>query len=90
LAHPAAALVVYIYGMALNNSCFYDVFRSEAPPFFTLFDSARHQKFQLIPTDLVGVVPILWAIRFTFDWARRQKGIKMEDRRHVELKEGRG
>ncbi len=71
LADLAATLVVFLFSLAYNNSSIYDPYWSLIPPFLALF--------WLLASGLL----LAWAVRLTFNWLRRWRGLSHEDWRYA-------
>lgn len=84
LADLAATLVVFAFSLANNNSSFYDPYWSLIPPFLALFwllgSGARGLPARQL---LAGGLLLAWAVRLTFNWVRRWRGLSHEDWRYA-------
>lgn len=92
IADLTATVTVFIFSAVFDNSSIYDPYWSVIPVFIVLF-------WTLHP-DVVGantvrqiVVMILlcsWAVRLTFNWVRRWRGLGHEDWRYMDFRKQSG
>jgi len=84
LADLAATVVVFAFSLAYNNSSFYDPYWSLIPPFLALYwllgAGARGLPAR---QALAGGLLLAWAVRLTFNWVRRWRGLSHEDWRYA-------
>lgn len=87
LADIAATLVVWIFGIILDNSSVYDPYWSVAPIFIIVFWLfSLEANFTTVVILLLAAI-FIWGIRLTLNWAMRWKGLKSQDWRYTMLKE---
>lgn len=87
VADLAATLVVFGFSRALDNSSLYDPYWSVVPPIiggYLLWD-AGEGGLAMRQTAVMLVVGI-WAVRLTYNWWRRWRGLKDEDWRYVDYR----
>jgi len=84
LADLAATVVVFLFSLAFDNSSLYDPYWSVLPPFLALYWLLRAGA-RGVPTRqaLAGALLAAWAVRLTFNWVRRWKGLRHEDWRYA-------
>jgi steroid 5-alpha reductase family enzyme len=88
LADVAATVVVFLFSYLLGNSSVYDPYWSVAPILIALYwallgrVTGANLARQAIALALVGI----WALRLTWNWARRWGGVGHEDWRYVDLR----
>ena len=88
-ADLVATVVVFAFSMVFDNSSIYDPYWSVAPPLIALYWLAagglpeRLQARSLLALTLV----LFWAVRLTYNWARRWQGIRHEDWRYRKFRE---
>jgi steroid 5-alpha reductase family enzyme len=87
LADLAATLVVFAFSLGYNNSSFYDPYWSLSPPFLALYwllvAGARGLPAR---QALAGGLLLAWAVRLTFNWVRRWRGLSHEDWRYADYR----
>jgi len=82
----AATFLIFLFSVAFDNSSFYDPYWNLAP-FPILLVWYNHTGIHEGNPDrqwLIIALVLLWALRLTFNWARRWKGLGDEDRRYAE------
>jgi len=85
VADLAATLAVFIFSVALDNSSMYDPYWSVAPvPIlaFWMAESGVLTARQIVVLALV----LAWAVRLTYNWLRRWKGLADEDWRYADYR----
>jgi len=85
LADLAATLVVFAFGVALDNSSVYDPYWSVAPLPIAIYWSAAAGTFGLRQILILALLT-LWGTRLTTNWALRWRGPADEDFRYVEIR----
>lgn len=81
----AATFLIFLFSVAFDNSSFYDPYWSLAP-FPILLVWYNHTGIHEGNPDrqwLIMALVLLWALRLTFNWARRWKGLGDEDWRYA-------
>ena len=81
----AATFLIFLFSVAFNNTSFYDPYWSVAP-FLILLAWYNHTGIHVGDPDrqwLIMTLVLLWALRLTFNWARRWKGLGDEDWRYA-------
>ena len=89
-AHSIATIGIYISSLIFKNSSMYDPFWSVAPIPIIIY-LAYFSNNLLLPTfyvSLVVFVILFWAIRLTHNWTMAWGGLKEEDFRYIDLKQG--
>jgi steroid 5-alpha reductase family enzyme len=90
LADLAATLVVFGFSLAYNNSSFYDPYWSLIPPFLALYWLlAAGARGLPARQALAGGLLLAWAVRLTFNWVRRWRGLSHEDWRYARFRRNR-
>jgi len=86
VADIAATLVVFAFGVALDNSSVYDPYWSVAPlPMGIYWTFAAGTSFGLRQVVILALLAI-WGARLTANWALRWRGPTDEDFRYVEIR----
>jgi steroid 5-alpha reductase family enzyme len=87
IADVAATLVVWGFSTVFRNSSFYDPYWSAAPIAIAAYwvECATRQA---APSRqlLALLVVLLWALRLTYNWARRWQGLADEDWRYADFR----
>ena len=90
LADLAATVTVFLFSLAFDNSSLYDPYWSVIPPFLALFwlVAAGAAGADGLPVRqwLVGGLLLAWAVRLTFNWVRRWRGLRHEDWRYADYR----
>ncbi len=89
-AHSIATIAIYISSLIFKNSSMYDPFWSVAPIPIIIY-LAYFSNNLLLPTFYVSLlvfVILFWAIRLTHNWTMVWGGLKEEDFRYIDLKQG--
>mmetsp|Transcript_11911 Transcript_11911/g.33692 ORF Transcript_11911/g.33692 Transcript_11911/m.33692 type:complete len:343 (+) Transcript_11911:157-1185(+) len=91
VADLVATVVVWLAGIAVNNTSTYDPYWSVYTPlaycFFVLEEvNLKERDVPLARVILLGVSCWVWAIRLTLNWARDFTGVNHEDFRYVSLR----
>ena len=89
-AHSIATIGIYISSLIFKNSSMYDPFWSVAPIPIIIY-LAYFSNNLLLPNfyvSLVVFVILFWAIRLTHNWTMVWGGLKEEDFRYIDLKQG--
>ena len=89
-AHSVATIGIYISSLILNNSSMYDPFWSVAPIPIIIYLAYFSNNLVLndLYTSLIVFVVLFWAVRLTHNWTMVWGGLKEEDFRYVDLKQG--
>ena len=89
-AHSVATIGIYISSLIFNNSSMYDPFWSVAPIPIIIYLAYFSNNLVLndLYTSLVVFVVLFWAVRLTHNWTMVWGGLKEEDFRYVDLKQG--
>ena len=86
-ADLAATLEVFGFSLAYNNSSFYDPYWSVVPPLLALYWLAAAGARGLPARQaLAGALLLAWAVRLTFNWVRRWRGLSHEDWRYADFR----
>jgi steroid 5-alpha reductase family enzyme len=87
-ADIAATIVVFSLSVFLGNSSLYDPYWSLAPVFIALYFAYPLQLNDPIPILRLVIIFLVcvWAVRLTYNWLRRWRGIKDEDWRYVDFR----
>jgi steroid 5-alpha reductase family enzyme len=88
IADLAATLVVFAFSVIFDNSSLYDPYWSVAPvpiAFFWALQAAPAEA-NAIRQVIVLILLCVWAIRLTFNWLRRWRGLGHEDWRYVDFR----
>jgi steroid 5-alpha reductase family enzyme len=86
LADFAATVIVFAFSLALDNSSLYDPYWSIAPVPLLFFWAGRFGGALGLRELAVTVLLLAWAIRLTFNWARRWRGLADEDWRYADYR----
>ena len=89
-AHSIATIGIYISSLIFKNSSMYDPFWSVAPIPIIIY-LAYFSNNLFLPNfyvSLVVFVILFWAIRLTHNWTMVWGGLKEEDFRYIDLKQG--
>jgi steroid 5-alpha reductase family enzyme len=80
----SATAVVFLFSLSFNNTSLYDPYWSVAPLALAGYWALRFAPpgGDLVRTALVLLLLFLWAIRLTYNWARRWQGLDHEDWRY--------
>jgi steroid 5-alpha reductase family enzyme len=82
LVDLAATAVVFAFSLIHNNSSYYDPYWSVLPPLLALYWLLRAGARGVVARQaLAGALLLAWAVRLTFNWARRWQG--QEDWRYA-------
>jgi steroid 5-alpha reductase family enzyme len=84
VADVVATIVVFGFSRAFDNSSVYDPYWSVAPPFLLAFFAWTADGPNTARLIAAVVVVGLWAVRLTYNWARRWDGLAHEDFRYVD------
>jgi steroid 5-alpha reductase family enzyme len=81
-----ATILIYIFGLILNNASIYDPYWSVAPIWiiimYYLFGS-----FIFHPDHLIIIIPLgLWSIRLTYNWIKSFRDLSWQDFRYSDIK----
>ena len=89
-AHSLATIGIYISSLIFNNSSMYDPFWSVAPIPIIIYLAYFSNNLVLndLYTSLIVFVVLFWAVRLTHNWTMVWGGLKEEDFRYVDLKQG--
>tara|TARA_B100001939_G_scaffold84278_2_gene71978 strand:- start:554 stop:1432 length:879 start_codon:yes stop_codon:yes gene_type:complete len=89
-AHSVATIGIYISSLIFNNSSMYDPFWSVAPIPIVIYLAYFSNNLVLndLYTSLIVFVVLFWAVRLTHNWTMVWGGLKEEDFRYVDLKQG--
>ena len=89
-AHSVATIGIYISSLILNNSSMYDPFWSVAPIPIIIYLAYFSNNLVLndLYKSLIVFVVLFWAVRLTHNWTMVWGGLKEEDFRYVDLKQG--
>ena len=89
-AHSVATIGIYISSLIFNNSSMYDPFWSVAPIPIIIYLAYFSNNLVLndFYTSLIVFVVLFWAVRLTHNWTMVWGGLKEEDFRYVDLKQG--
>jgi len=89
-AHSVATIGIYISSLIFNNSSMYDPFWSVAPIPIIIYLAYFSNNLVLndLYTSLIVFVVLFWAVRLTHNWTMVWGGLKEEDFRYVDLKQG--
>ncbi len=87
LADIGAALVIYLFSVAFNNSSFYDPYWSVAPFIMAIYWSVTYGNPSSTTDTIILLVVLLWSLRLTLNFLRGWKGIRQEDWRYVQLRQ---
>jgi steroid 5-alpha reductase family enzyme len=86
VADAAATVAVFLFSLGCDNSSLYDPYWSVAPPFLALY-------WWLASGGPLGLRPLLvfllasaWAVRLTWNWLRRWRGLGHEDWRYRDFR----
>jgi len=85
-AAGAAALVVFLFSRAFDNSSFFDPYWSVAPPLFVGFWLLERPDGDATRAAVVCSLVLAWGARLTWNWVRGWHGLGHEDWRYVELR----
>lgn len=80
-----ATVVIFAASLLFNNSSFYDPYWSVAPVPIVIFWSLGSLPGHANParqTLIIGLI-LIWAVRLTWNWARRWQGFRDEDWRYA-------
>jgi steroid 5-alpha reductase family enzyme len=86
LGYLIAALVIYVWSLAVDNGSMFDAWWSVLPPLATVW--LAHAATQGVPAVRIALVLItvwVWGIRLTSNWARDWPGLDHEDWRYLDL-----
>lgn len=92
IADIAATIVVFTFSMVFNNSSLYDPYWSIAPipiAFYWAFNSISNN-VDIIRQIVVLLLLTIWAIRLTYNFTRRWKGLGHEDWRYTDIRNNTG
>ena len=89
-AHSIATIGIYISSLIFNNSSMYDPFWSVAPIPIVIYLAYFSNNLILHSSyvSLIVFVVLFWAIRLTHNWTMVWGGLKEEDFRYIDLKQG--
>lgn len=82
----AATLVVWLFGVILDNSSVYDPYWSVVPPFLLLGWAVSLGSFPGTGGILLFLAVTLWAFRLTANWFRGWKDFSVQDWRYVMIR----
>lgn len=82
----SATLVVWLFGVILENSSVYDPYWSVFPPFLLLQWSISLGTFPGTSGILLYIAVLLWAIRLTANWFGGWKDFTVQDWRYVMIR----
>jgi len=87
-ADLAATIVVFGFSVIFDNSSLYDPYWSVVPVFIALFWALRPVSNDINVIRQVVVLAVLcaWAVRLTYNWFRRWKGLGDEDWRYADFR----
>jgi steroid 5-alpha reductase family enzyme len=85
-ADIGAALVIYLFSFAFNNSSFYDPYWSVAPFVLSIYWSVTFGNPSSFTDTIILLVILLWSFRLTLNFLRGWRGIRHEDWRYLSLK----
>ncbi|HOW25883.1 MAG TPA: DUF1295 domain-containing protein [Bacteroidales bacterium] len=85
LLDAAATVVIFSASVLFNNSSFYDPYWSVAPVPVVIFWSVSSLPVQTNPVRQILIISlvVIWAVRLTWNWARRWQGFRDEDWRYA-------
>jgi steroid 5-alpha reductase family enzyme len=88
LADGGATIVVFVFSLVSRNSSIYDPYWSVAPVPIALFwiFQPGSSGFENIRHVIVLSIVCIWAIRLTFNWTKRWRGISHEDWRYLDIR----
>lgn len=88
VADLAATLVVFTFSTVFRNSSFYDPYWSVAPVVIAVYWAAAPTVVgvDIVRQLLVVLLVVWWAVRLTYNWARRWEGLSHEDWRYVDFR----
>ncbi|WP_322481247.1 DUF1295 domain-containing protein [Thermogemmatispora sp.] len=92
VADGLATIVVFVFSVLTNNSSLYDPYWSVAPvplALFWLFQPSSDGLANARHVLIFGLL-CLWALRLTWNWARRWRGLEHEDWRYVDIRKSTG
>jgi steroid 5-alpha reductase family enzyme len=84
-ADLAATIVVFLFGVVLDNSSVYDPYWSVAPAPIALYWTVAAGSLGLRQIVILALVTV-WGTRLTANWALRWRGPGDEDFRYVEIR----
>jgi steroid 5-alpha reductase family enzyme len=83
----AAALTIFGFSRALNNTSMFDAYWSVAPPVVALYLLAVSEPgVPAVRQAVVTALVFAWGVRLTANWARSWPGLDHEDWRYVEMR----
>jgi len=85
-ADGVATLVVFGWSRACNNSSLYDPYWSLGPValvFYWIWAEPTGDGWRKVA---VTILILIWAVRLTYNWARRWQGLGHEDWRYVDIR----
>lgn len=87
-----ATAVIFIFSVIYNNSSFYDTYWSVAPVPVMIYWVVSSDKMAVntVRQVVILILVILWAVRLTYNWARRWQGMQDEDFRYVNFRNSAG
>jgi steroid 5-alpha reductase family enzyme len=89
-ADGVATLVVFAWSRAFDNSSLYDPYWSVAPVALMLYFTWAEPEGDDWRKAAVPVLVSIWAVRLTYNWARRWRGLRHEDWRYVDIRQRTG
>lgn len=92
IADLSATVVVFGFSVAFDNSSLYDPYWSVVPVFIALFWALQplSTDANIIRQVVVMVFLCVWAVRLTFNWFRRWRGLSDEDWRYADFRKNTG
>ena len=86
VGYLTAALVIYMWSMAVDNGSMFDAWWSVLPPAAALWLASAHtHAVPHLRIALVLVAVSVWGVRLTSNWARDWPGLDHEDWRYIDL-----
>ena len=87
IADLAAMMVVFSFSVIFDNSSLYDPYWSVVPVFITLYWALASTADVNIVRQIVVITLIyIWALRLTYNWVRRWRGLGHEDWRYTDFR----
>jgi len=87
VADLTAMVVIFIFSLIFDNSSLYDPYWSVAPVFISLYWALTLVAgVDTVRQIVVLVLLYIWAIRLTFNWIRRWRGLGHEDWRYTDFR----
>lgn len=86
-ADGAATIIVFLFSLILNNSSVYDLYWSVAPVPIALFLALVLPAPDFLARKVIVVFLLCaWAVRLSWNWVRRWRGLEHEDWRYARFR----